>query len=114
MVNFRQQIHSLKNRLFVNGNIVWECTRFRKVLNCPFKLETENESDIIRMRRGSHRNYCAQVQTESKRNNLQKKLLKSSVERPGATDFEKKTDLSLFMGRTFRVLNPKIYSSFCI
>ena len=38
-----------KNRLFINGNIVWECTRFRRVLNCPFKLETENESDIIRM-----------------------------------------------------------------
>ena len=38
-----------KNRLFVNGNIVWECTRFRRVLNCPIKLETENESDIIRM-----------------------------------------------------------------
>ena len=37
-----------KSRSFVNGNIVWEY-RFRGVLNCPFKLETENESDIIRM-----------------------------------------------------------------
>ena len=37
-----------KNRLFKNGNIVWEC-KFRRVLNCPFKLETEKEINIIWM-----------------------------------------------------------------
>ena len=51
-----------KNRLFKNGNIVWEC-KFRRVLNCPFKLETEKEINIIWINSymwcGPYKNNCA-------------------------------------------------------
>ena len=37
-----------KNSSYRNGNTVWEC-KHRRARNCPFRLETEKDGDVIWM-----------------------------------------------------------------